>query len=116
MTESRLRPVEIYEPVRKLIRSWSPDLRRELGAVLVRLQRGEIVGMPDVRPMPTVARGAFEVRISSARAAYRAFYITADKHGILVFHAFEKKSQKTPQKEIATGITRLTVFLKQLET
>jgi len=50
-------PVQIYPPVRKIIRDWPVAARRELGATLLRLQRGELIGMPDVRAMPSVAKG-----------------------------------------------------------
>lgn len=37
------------------------------------------------------------------------------KEGILVFHAFKKKSEKTPKNEIETARKRLKVFLEELE-
>jgi phage-related protein len=37
------------------------------------------------------------------------------EHGILVFHAFRKKSRKTPKHEIETAQGRLSLFLKELE-
>jgi phage-related protein len=45
---------------------------------------------------------------------YRAFYILKTELGILVFHGFKKKTQKTPVKEIDTGKTRLSALLKEL--
>src|SRR5207248_2869473 len=48
-------PVRFYEPVRKLVHDWPTAVRKELGAVLTRLQKRESIGMPDVRPMPEVA-------------------------------------------------------------
>ncbi|MBC7428052.1 MAG: type II toxin-antitoxin system RelE/ParE family toxin [Bacteriovorax sp.] len=34
--------------------------------------------------------------------------------GILVFHSFKKKTQKTPAKEIETAKTRLMALLEEL--
>lgn len=112
MRHEEMISVEIYEPVRKIIKSWPVVVRRELGATLLRLQRGEFVGMPDVRAMPAVAKGVFEIRMRIAGDAYRVFYITQTDKGLFVFHAFIKKSQQTPQKEIETALQRLSSFLR----
>lgn len=64
--------------------------------------------------MKSVASKCFEIRLKGADGIYRAFYILKTEVGILVFHSFNKKSQKTPQKEIDTGKTRLKEFLKEL--
>ena len=109
-----LKPVHIYYPVRKLIRTWPAEVKGELGTVLMRLQRNEFVGMPDVRAMPSVGRGGFEVRIKASRGAFRAFYVSIDAHGIAVFHAFQMKTQQTGQKEIETGTVRLRAFMAEL--
>ena len=43
------------------------------------------------------------------------FYVIEFGEGILVFHAFKKKTEQTPQKEIETARKRLRVFLEELE-
>ena len=53
----------MHAAVRKLIRTWPADIKKELGVVLMRLQQGETIGMPDVRRMASVARGVSEIRI-----------------------------------------------------
>ena len=67
--------------------------------------------MPNSRPMPGLARGAAELRVKGEDGAYRAFYYTASAEGILVFHAFNKKTQRTPPLEIDLGRKRLKEFL-----
>jgi phage-related protein len=42
---------------------------------------------------------------------YRAFYYTASPLGILVFHAFQKKTQRTPPLEIELARKRLKELL-----
>jgi phage-related protein len=114
MADEKLKPVKMCEPARKIIREWPVDARQELGAVLIRLQRGEVVGMPDVRAMPSIEKGVFEIRLKNSVGAYRVFYISIHSTGIIIFHAFVKKSQQTPQKEIETGRSRLKSFLREL--
>lgn len=108
-------PVRFYGPVRSLIHGWPIEVRKELGSVLTRLQKGESIGMPDVRPMPSVGRQVSEIRISERSGAYRALFAIRTKLGILLFHAFQKKSGKTPGREINVARQRLEAFLKELE-
>ena len=71
--------------------------------------------MPDVRPMPSVAKGAAEIRIKDQTGNYRTFFVIQTGLGILVFHGFNKKTQATPQIEIETGKKRLKTFLEELK-
>jgi phage-related protein len=61
--------------------------------------------------MPAVAAGAAELRASGAEGSFRAFYYTASSRGILVFHAFVKKTQRTPPLEIGLAKKRLKKLL-----
>lgn len=72
------------------------------------------MGAPDTKPMKSVATGCFEIRLKGADGIYRVFYILKTEVGILVFHSFIKKTQKTPTKEIETGKIRLSALLKEL--
>jgi phage-related protein len=67
--------------------------------------------MPHSRPMPNVAAGANELRVSGADGTHRTFYYSAFKDGVLVFHAFVKKTQQTPQSEIRVAQKRLKELL-----
>jgi phage-related protein len=91
------------------------EVKKELGSVLTLLQKGERVGMPDIRAMPTVGKGVSEIRISTSSGAFRAFFVVWTQFGILVFHGFQKKSQATSKIEIETGKKRLRAFLEELE-
>ena len=95
--------------------SWPIEVKKELGSVLTRLQKGESIGMPDVRPMPDIGPQASEIRIRDSSGSYRALYAIRVKFGILLFHAFHKKSRKTPERERRTGRDMLEAFLKELE-
>ncbi len=107
-------PVRFYGPVRTLIHGWPIEVRKELGSVLTRLQKGESIGMPDVRPMPTVGRQVSEIRISEKSGSYRALFVVRTSFGVLLFHAFQKKSRKTPAREITIARERLEAFLREL--
>lgn len=91
--------VLIYGPVRDVIRAWPLEVKKELGSVLTRLQKGESIGMPDVRPMPSIGAGASEIRIGERSGQYRAIYAIRMEFGILLFHTFQKKSRSMPERE-----------------
>ncbi len=63
--------------------------------------------MPLSRPMPEVAVGVEELRIHDDAGIYRTFYFKKSERGSLIPHACVKKTQKTPQHEIALARKRL---------
>jgi phage-related protein len=48
----------------------------------------------------------WEMRIKGRSGIARAVYVTAVGKRIVVVHVFEKKTQKTPRREIATALKR----------
>ncbi len=48
--------------------------------------------------------GVFELRAQHDGNIYRAFFIFDDGNIVMLFNGFQKKTQKTPQKEIETAI------------
>ena len=86
-------------------------MRKEIGEALRDLQKGISVGLPLSRPMPEVASGSHELRIRGKATAVRVFYYVKQTEAILVFHAFHKKTKKTPQRELALGQQRLKEVL-----
>jgi phage-related protein len=102
----------IFHPAaREAIRSFPEEVRKELGKALYDLQRGETLSMPVSRMMGSIAAGAAELRIRDRGGSYRVFYYMKSSRGILVFHAFGKKSRATPQKELELGKMRLKELL-----
>lgn len=88
-------------------------MRRELGKAIFDLQRGEALGMPLSRPMPSIAPGVAELRIRDRSGIYRTFYYVNSPRGILVFHAFVKKTQTTPKHELDLANKRLKELLHE---
>ena len=104
----------IFHPAaRAAIRSFPGDARQELGKAIYDLQKGEVLAMPFSRPMPSIEPGAAELRIRDRSGIYRAFYYSRSVRGILVFHAFVKKTQTTPVGELDLGKKRLKELLHE---
>jgi phage-related protein len=87
-------------------------VRVEFGSALIKVQLGMTLGLPVSRPMPGVHPGAHEFRFRDATGIQRIFYYAQSGQGILVFHAFSKKTRKTPQSEIELGRKRLKEMLQ----
>lgn len=68
--------------------------------------------MPLSRTMPVLGTGAAELRVRDSAGIYRAFYVVKVADAVLVFHAFAKKTQKTPEREIELGKKRLKEMLQ----
>jgi phage-related protein len=95
------------------IRLFPEDVRRELGKAVFDLQKGEVLAMPLSRPMPSIASGVAELRIRDRTGIYRALYYTRSAKGVLVIHAFVKKSQATPKRDLDLGKKRLKELLHE---
>ena len=106
-----VRSIVFHPKAREAIRRFPKEVRTRLGKGLFRLQMGESISMPNSRTMPKVAAGVSELRVIGGDGAYRAFYYTASAQGVLVFHAFVKKSQRTPPLEIELARKRLKELL-----
>ena len=88
-------------------------MRREFGKIIFDLQKGEKLSMPLSRPMASVAAGVDELRLRDSSGVFRVFYYTKLADSVLIFHAFAKKTQKTPLREIALAQKRLKEMLDE---
>jgi phage-related protein len=79
------------------------EARRKAGFQLRAIQRG--LKPTDFKPMPTIGKGAEEIRIWTGDA-YRIFYVASFEEAVYVLHAFQKKTQKTSKQDIDIGQRR----------
>jgi phage-related protein len=87
----------------------SQSARIEAGFLLRQLQRGELLSMPQSRPMPSIGPRCHELRINDENLTWRAVYRT-DKDAIVILEVFAKKSGKTPKEVIETCRKRLKEY------
>ncbi len=106
-----MKPIIFHPTALEFIRGEDPTIRREIGEALRDLQKGLSLGMPLSRPMPHVASGTHELRVMGNTSSVRVFYFVKLAKAILVFHAFQKRTQKTPKREMALGQQRLKEVL-----
>ena len=106
-----MKPVIFHPKALAFIRGEEPGVRKEIGGALRDLQKGINLGLPLSRPMPDLASGAHELRVRGKTTVIRVFYFVKLTEAIVVFHAFQKKRQKTPGRELAIGQQRLNEVL-----
>jgi phage-related protein len=101
-----------HPAARDAIRTFPEEVRRAFGKAIYDLQAGHALAMPLSRAIPAVGHGVAELRIRDVSGAYRAFYVARLADAILVFHAFVKKTRKTPKRQIELGKKRLQEMLQ----
>ena len=85
---------------------FSKEARVEAGFLLRRLQQGEALGMPQVRPMPAVGRRCHELRIRDEDRNWRIM-VRVDSDAVVIADVFAKKTRSTPRKVIEVCRERL---------
>lgn len=90
---------------------FSTAARIEAGYLLRRLQRGDSLGMPQSRLMPTIGARCHELRIVDEDNTWRIIY-RIDSDAIVIVEVFAKKTQTTPPMTIRTCKERLKEYKK----
>lgn len=108
-----MKKVKWNEKAQNFVRGLDDETKIEIGTLLMMLQQGQILGEPQSKPMKSIHTKAHELRVKDKKGAYRVIYVLSIKDQILIPHAFTKKTQKTPQKEIELSIKRLKEMLDE---
>jgi phage-related protein len=83
--------------------------RVEAGFLLLQLQDGESLSMPESRPMPSIGPRCHELRICNGSHNWRVIY-RIDTDAIIVAEVFVKTTQATPNRIIAICKARLRAY------
>lgn len=102
------------EPVREWLRGLPLEQRKAIGEDLMVVQFRWPLGMPLVRKL---ALDLWELRSTIPDGIARVFFTiwrnaATGNSAIIALHGFVKKSQKTPDNELATAKRRLTEFTR----
>jgi phage-related protein len=66
------------------------------------------------KPMTTVGTSVYEIRVEDQSGAFRVIYIAKFEQCVYVLHCFQKKTQKTAQKDLNLAKNRLSELRKEL--
>lgn len=109
MSEYRLKfyinPKTGESPILSYLRSLEKPVKLKIGAYLEYLRDNDGY-MEEPRSKHIVGK-IRELRVDFGRNRHRLFYFTFIKKTILVLHAFQKSTAKTPRKEIDIALNRL---------
>jgi phage-related protein len=103
-----MKPVVFLGDSRLRIRDFPEGPRRQAGFELRKVQLG--LEPSDWKPMRTVGPGVREIRVRDAAGAFRVLYVAALVDAVYVLHAFRKKTQATPKKDLDLAILRLRLL------
>lgn len=93
-----MKGVEFIADTLSVIRSFSKNVKRDIGYQIDRLQRG--LDPDDWKPMKTIGTGVREIRVRDTDGIYRTIYFTKKEKHICILHAFKKKTNKTSKKDL----------------
>ncbi len=89
-------------------------VRRKINQVLKLVETQEHIPQKFFRPIDTVD-GLFEIRVEMESNIYRIFCCFDKGNLVVLFHGFQKKSQKTPPDQIAKAERLKEEYFKEKE-
>ena len=93
------------DEVQEMIGAWPVGIRAYYARITERMcVFGPNLGMPFTR---SLGQCLFEIRARGKEGIGRAFFCTVVDRKIFILHAFIKKSQKTPERELEVARKRL---------
>lgn len=105
-----MKPVRFLGDSLQCLRDFPVDARQDAGYQLDKVQRG--LQPDDFKPMPTIGKGVEEIRIRDDSGIYRVIYTARFVDAVIVLHAFQKKTQRTSQRDIEIGKARFREMMR----
>ncbi len=106
-----MKPISFLGDSRDAIRDFPDGPRYRAGVELRAVQNG--LDPDDWKPMKMVGPGVREIRIRDAAGAFRIIYLATLADRVLVLHAFQKRTEKTAQRDIELAAKRLREWKAQ---
>jgi phage-related protein len=103
-----VKPIAWVGDSHERLKAFTADAKHDAGYQLELVQWGS--NPKDWKPMPSIGMGVNEIRVR-AGGAFRVVYVAKFPEAVYVLHAFEKKSHKTPQGDIALARSRFQALV-----
>lgn len=91
------------EPVREWLKELTPEDRKVIGEDIKDVEFSWPIGLPLVRAL---GRDLWEVRSNLAQGRIARVVFCIERDRMVLLHGFLKKTQKTPQRDIAVALQR----------
>jgi len=98
-----MKPLEFVGSSLNDLRSFPVSARRVAGYQLRQVQSG--LDPDDWKPMPSIGPGVREIHLHEG-GEFRVVYVARFAEAIYVLHAFQKKTRKTSQHDLALARAR----------
>ncbi|NBP03475.1 MAG: type II toxin-antitoxin system RelE/ParE family toxin [Proteobacteria bacterium] len=95
------------------LREFGVNAKQDAGFQLDKVQRGE--NPDDYKPMPSIGKGVEEIRVWDESGTYRIIYTARLADVIYVLHAFKKKTQATPKRDIDLAKARFDELMRSIK-
>jgi phage-related protein len=106
MAQSPSKTVYVHSNAKKEIESFPKEVKREIEFLVAELSNCGTLKYPEGKKL--LGYDLFEMRISLI-GAFRCFYCYFE-NDIVILSAFQKKSQKTPKREIQKALKRRRIL------
>ena len=103
--------IVVLPQCKKEIDEFPLKVREGLLDAISDLKAGVILSMPISRKMEGMGAGVFELRFKERSGIYRVIYFIKKGDAIYLIHGFQKKTNKTPQKNIEVSVQRIKRFV-----
>lgn len=110
MTEPS-KPIEFRGGSLDDLRAFPSGARQNAGYQLDKVQHGE--EPDDWKPMSDVGPGVREIRVRDEDGAFRVLYVARFEDVVYVLHCFQKKTRKTPKRDLDLAANRYREVLKE---
>jgi phage-related protein len=108
------KPLAWAATARRDIRAFTANARlvpsASAGFELYRVQQG--LDPDDWKPMTTIGPGVREIRIHTG-VEHRVFYVATFADAVYVLHAFEKRTRKTPKRDLDLARDRFRALVRE---
>lgn len=99
------------KPVEEFLIALPKNHETKINVLIQRLsQEGNMFGFPFIK---TISGKLKELRIQASPNIYRIFYFLFTGRRIVLLHAFTKKSQEIPRKEIDIALSRMNEYIRR---
>lgn len=103
--------VVIIEVCKKEIEKFPLQVKLDFLEVVNDLREGAKLSMPLSRKMEGMPKGSFEIRLKDISGIYRVIYFVKKGDAYYFVHGFQKKTSKTPKKNIDLATKRIKRLL-----
>jgi len=111
---STTKPVQFIGSSLDDLRDFPLSAKREAGHQIDQVQKG--LEPDDWKPMNTVGQGVKEIRIYDGSGTFRVVYVAKFADAVYVLHCFQKKTEKTSQKDLEMASKRYRDLVQELKS